>query len=212
MKKIIFTLVLLFSSEMYSQIDISGGMGISFFHSASMTDYLEVNFSGGEKQNSFNSSAEFFLEGDININPHVQLGLEYAFSIYSYNKILGITNYDISMSFHKPSILGYYVFPGKGYKFKLGGGIGYRYVDVTERIGYDEEYSSGGVGFLLRGQGLTTLRDNLFILISVDARYDINGEPSNGNRKIRNPIDDSNVNLNLISFAFKIGMTYVIGE
>lgn len=210
MKKIFCVIVILYSTTLYAQVDISGGMGISYFNSASLVDYINVNFSGGDPISSFSSSAEFFLEGDYSLNPEFQIGAEYAYSIYSYNKVLGITNYDISINYHKSSLLAYYVIPGKGYKFKFGGGIGLRLAEVTERIGQDTDYSSSGIGFVLRAQGLTTLGDDLYVLLGFDARYDINGEPSNNGMKIINPIDNSNVNLNLLSFGFKIGVAYVL--
>ena len=212
MKKYFLVIALLFSSTIWAQVDISTGMGISYFNAASLFDYINVNFSGGERLQSFSSSVEFFLEGDYTITPEFQIGLEYAYSIYSYNKILGITNYDLSVNFHKPSILAYYVIPGKGYKFKFGGGVGYRIAEATERIGEEINYTSNGFGLLLRAQGLTTLGDNLYVLLGVDARYDFNGEPSSNNMYIVNTIDNSNVNLNLLSFGFKIGIAYIFEE
>jgi hypothetical protein len=212
MKKYFFVLAIMFSSTIYSQIDISTGMGINYFNASSLFDYINVNFSGGDRLQSFNSAAEFFLEGDYTISPKFQVGLEYAYSIYSYNKLLGVTNYDLSLNFHKPSLLAYYIIPGEGYKFKFGGGVGYRISKATERIGENVNYSANGFGLLVRAQGLTTLGDDLYVLIGVDARYDLNGEPSSNNKTMINPIDNSNVNLNVLSFCFKIGIAYIIED
>lgn len=207
MRKVFITIIFL-TTTLSAQIDLTGGMGINYFNSSSLFDYLNINFTGGERLKSFNSSVEFFIEGDYNLNPGFQVGAEYGFSLFSYNNLLAGTNYDISITYHKPSVLAYYVIPGEGYKFKFGGGIGYRFVSLSERIGVEQDYSAKGIGFLLRTQAFTTLGDNLYVMLGFDARYDYNGEPSNDERYLMNTIDDTKVNLNLISFAFKIGIAY----
>ncbi|MBU1099851.1 MAG: outer membrane beta-barrel protein [Bacteroidetes bacterium] len=210
MKRIILLVFILSTTNIQAQFDISTGMGISYFNAASMTDYINVNFAGANQLKSFNSSVEFFIEGDYEINPSFQVGLEYALSLYSFNSNGAIAYYDFSVNFHKPTLLAYYVIPGKGYKFKFGGGLGYRSAQVTEKIGTDREYSSSGVGLVLRAQGITALSENFFAMIGADARYDYNGEPKDGETYIINGLDDSYVNLNLISVAFKIGVVYFI--
>ena len=210
MKKTFLLLFLAMGSIVKAQFDISGGMGISYFNSAALVDYINVNFAGRDEVKTFNSSVEFFTEGDYEVTPEFQIGFEYAFSLYSYNNNYGPTYYDISISYHKPSVLAYYVIPGEGYKFKFGGGIGYRFSSVTEKNITENDYSSGGIGLLLRTQAFTTLGDNVYAMIGFDARYDHNGEPSDGDYYLLNNIDNSKVDLNLISFAFKIGIAYFI--
>lgn len=210
MKKIFLLGLFLCTLSLQAQFDISTGMGISYFNSASMTDYLNVNFAGANQLKSFNSSVEFFIEGDYEVNPNFQLGLEYALSLYSFNNSGTTAYYDFSVNFHKPTLVAYYVIPGQGYKFKFGGGLGYRIANVTEKIGTDRKFSSSGVGVLLRAQGFTALGDDFYVMIGVDARYDNNGEPKDGDTNIINGLDDSPVNVNLISFAFKIGVAYFI--
>jgi len=210
MKKI-FALIFIFSSLIINaQVDVTGAMGIAFVNNASLKDYINSNFPSDKALSTFNSSFDLSLEADYTISENFEMGVEYVYNIFSYTSTFGgLGVYDLSYKHHKPSLLAYYVLPGSGYKFKLGGGIGYRMVDLDEKKIQSTNYTSSGLGFLLRIQGLTTLGGNLYANLGGSFRYDLPGEPeSSDGITIVDPIDGTNVNINSIVFSVNIGVTY----
>ena len=202
MKKYFLTIFLIFSSA-YSQYDINGGMGLNFFSAPDLRDYINANFATTDELQSFNTSADFFGEFGYNFNDSYQLSIEYTQNLYSFNSngIGGI--YDLKLTQHKPSIIGYYLITGVGYKFKFGGGLGIRFVTAEEKIpGLTQvlEYSTSGFGILLKTQGDTKLGGDFYALISGELRYEILGDLdfSSGNT----------VNLNSFGVALKLGLAY----
>ena len=202
MKKYFLTIFLIFSSA-YSQYDINGGMGLNFFSAPDLRDYINANFATTDELQSFNTSADFFGEFGYNFNDSYQLSIEYTQNLYSFNSngIGGI--YDLKLTQHKPSIIGYYLITGVGYKFKFGGGLGIRFVTAQEKIpGLTQvlEYSTSGFGILLKTQGDTKLGGDFYALISGELRYEILGDLdfSSGNT----------VNLNSFGVALKLGLAY----
>jgi hypothetical protein len=212
-KRILVTLTLLFSFEVYAQFEVSGGMGISFLNSPSFRDYLNVSYiPSGEQLSSFNSAVEFFGEVDYSISQDFQLGIEYAYQIYSFSINSSKAGfYEVSYQHHKPTLVAYYVIPGEGYKFKFGGGIGFRYLTLDEQVSNSPQpvnYTTSGLGFLLKIQGHTKLSGNLYANIGADMRYDMPGEPESSGKKIFDNSINENVNLNSLSFGVKLGVSY----
>ncbi|MEN8192170.1 MAG: hypothetical protein ABFS12_05105 [Bacteroidota bacterium] len=205
MKKISLILILILSIKVSAQVDVATGMGISFVNNPSLNEYLENSWSN-EEVYAFNSTAEFFLEVDFEITPTFQLGIEDAYTLFSYNNFVGFTNYEIKYGHHKPSLLAYYVISGEGYKFKFGCGAGIRFVDLSEKIYTEKKYSTSGFGFLLRTQGHTKLGGNFYANVGGTMRFDFPGEPSNGDDTIGRI--NENVNLNSFSVSVDIGISY----
>ncbi|VAX24759.1 hypothetical protein MNBD_IGNAVI01-2332 [hydrothermal vent metagenome] len=209
MKKIVFILLVFFVTKNISaQVDIAAGMGISFLTNSSLNDYFDAFFPSENKMPAFSSTAEFYLEADFSVTPTFQLGVEDVYTLYSYNTSIGFTNYELEYGHHKPSLLGYYVINGEGYKFKFGGGAGIRIVDLSEKITITENYSTIGYGFLLRAQGHTKLGGNFYANVGGTMRFDFPGEPANGERTLHNSIINENVNINSFSVSVDIGVSY----
>lgn len=210
MKKLLLSLVLfLFSSSLFAQIDVTGGMGITYVNNASLTDYLNIFFPSDSELNTFSSTVEFFIETDYSLNKNYQIGLEYVYQLFSYNTSYGGgVAYALSYSHHKPSFLAYYVISGKGYKFKFGGGLGLRFISLSEKILTTADYSATGFGVLLKAQGHTSLGGNVYLNLGVDLKYDFPGEPQMGDRYIVDNTIDENINLNSLSAGVKIGISY----
>ncbi len=210
MTKRIFVAVLIFISisSTNAQVDIAGGMGISFVASPSLSDYLNYNISSSNDLGTFNTTAEFYGEVDYTILPKLQIGFEYVFALYGYSTLLTGLNYELDYVHHKPSVLGYYVISGEGYKFKFGGGVGVRIVNLSEKKIVTSDYSSTGFGVLGRIQGHTTLGGNFYANVGSTIRYDAPGEPANGDVKIEDTITNESVNINSFSVSVNIGFSY----
>jgi hypothetical protein len=213
MKKYIFFLSLsLFSFQsMLAQVDVAGGMGISFVYNPSLNDYIEYNWSLDDVQ-PFVSTVEFYGEIDYSLNEKYQLGIEYVYSLYDYSSFINNLNYKLDYIHHKPSFLAYYVIAGEGYKFKFGGGLGLRIVQLTESIGTTEEgaiaFSTTGFGLLGKIQGHTKLSDNFYANIGSTIRFDAPGKPENNGVKRSNPSSNEDVNINSFSVSINIGISY----
>jgi hypothetical protein len=211
MKKLFVLLFLCSSIIINAQVDITGAMGIAFVNNSSLKDYINSNFPSEKELGTFNSSFDLSLEADYTISENFEMGLEYVYNIFSYTTSTfgGLGVYEISYKHLKPSLLAYYVLPGAGYKFKIGGGIGYRVVDLDEKIFQTVNYTTSGFGFLLRAQGLTTLGGNFYANLGGTFRYDLPGEVSESNpTDSGHSMEDYNVSINSIVFSVNIGVTY----
>lgn len=202
MKKNIFLslLFLIISHPIYAQVDIVGGMGISFVYAPSFNSYLEKR--ADDRINAFSSTAEFYGEVDYSITQKYQVGVEYVYTLFDFSSSYA-GSYNINYTHIKPSLLGYYVISGEGYKFKFGAGAGPRLIYLTENISIDEDYEALGIGFLLRAQGHTKLGDKFFVNIGSTLRTDFPGTPNNSNNAFH---DDANINS--FSVSVNIGISY----
>lgn len=205
-------LLLLFSTGIKAQIDVAGGMGISFVNNSSLKDYININFAAGDNISTFYSTVEGFAEVDYLVNKNFQIGLDYSYQYYSYNTSYGgIGQYKLSYANHKPSLVAYYVISGDGYKFKFGGGVGPRFLDLDETLPStisSTEYSKTGFGLLGRIQAHTLLSGNVYANVGMDARYDSVGEPEDSNGNILGQLSNEVVDLNSLSISIRVGVSY----
>lgn len=214
MKYLIIILLVVCSNYTKAQIELSGGMGITFNNTPSIADYINQNFATNEdKYPDFSSSILFFIEGDYEVNETYDIGIEIGYSISStsYDNLAG--KYELVHSVIKPSIVNYYVIRGVGYNIKLGGGVGARISLIDETLPLTNtsyKYNAFGIGFLLKAEGNTSLGGNLFANIGMEARYDLNGEAKRDGAALYNPIRRENVNFNSLSFGIRLGLMYRI--
>jgi hypothetical protein len=213
MKKLIIFIFFLAKTYSYSQFSVSAGMGFNIINTPSFTQYINTNFATpGNRLSDFNGAIEFFGELSYPLTDEYAISLDYSNVIYSFNTASYVGNYDISYIHLKPSLLAYYVLSGPGYQFKFGGGVGVRFVSLDEKlpnITVTNNYKSTGYGIVLRSSGNTILSSDMYANISVDFRYDLPGNLK-GNKYLYDFINKSEVNLNGISFAVKLGITYFI--
>ena len=202
MKKIMFLLLSLFFTfnTAFAQVDVISGMGIGFIYSPSLNSYLERRADG--ELNTFSTSAEFYAEVDYTISPKYQIGVEYVYNLFDFSSSYS-GSYTLSYIHQKPSVLGYYVLSGNGYKFKFGVGAGLRILDLTENISIAENFNAVGFGFLVRAQGNTKLSDNIYANIGSTLRTDFVGVPTNN---VGNFHED--ININSLSISVNIGVSY----
>lgn len=213
MKRMMILIFVLASlGKVSAQLDLNFAMGLDFKSSPSFRDYVNSSYaSPGNQVTSFKSSVGFSTEADYKIHNNFALGIEYNLQIDSYTAPFGNGGvYEISYNQHRPSIIAYYVLPGNGYQFKFGGGLGYRYVSLSERVFTSTNYNASGVGFLLRAIGNTLLSKDFYVLIGADLRYDLPGELSNGNKTLINNANGEKLNLNSISIGIYLGITLTL--
>lgn len=198
----------------FSQVQVRGSMGVDFVSTPSLYDYINQNFAASNSQvGSFNAAIIFSGEVDYDVSSNYEIGLDLGYRLYSFNTQNTIGQYDLTYHSFMPTLVNYYVINGDGYQFKFGGGAGVRFLSADESIpgtGSTQTYSSTGFGILLRAAGNTRLSDNFYINIGLDARYDINGEPSNGGNNLFNFASNSKVNFNSLSLGLGLGLTYFL--
>jgi len=212
----IFTLMIL-TKLSFAQVELKATMGIEFITIPSAQDYLNQNYAPLDDQlGTFNTAVIFTGEVGYFFQENFEMSIEVPYQIYSYNtNIPGAGQYDLSYNSLLPSVMAYYVFAGSGYNFKFGGGIGPRFVFVTEEKkwqGTSQEYTSTGFGGLLRAEGNTSLSEKFYANIGFDIRYDFNGEPENsGGTSLQNNVENESVNFNSFAVGIKLGISYIIG-
>lgn len=206
--------VLFFSLTASAQVDLMAGMGISFQSTPSLTDYINNLVPAGEEIAEYSSAVTFFGEADYTVNPTFDLGIEYEYRLFSYNTGFGgLGTYDLTSITHSPSILAYYVIKGPGYKFRFGGGGGYRLVSVDEELPTSNQvgnYTSSGFGLLLKAQAHTLLGGDFHAYIGADIRYDIIGEPSGDSGVLGTQNYGQEIDFNTLGVGIKVGISYFI--
>lgn len=210
MKKYLALVIVMLCSQLYAQWDVSASMGLDFKSSPRFRDYINMNFAKGSDQiASFKSAISFSAEADYKLDNSLAMGIEYNLQIDSYTTPVGAGGiYDISYSIHRPTVVAYYILPGQGYQFKFGGGVGYRYVNLSEKIFSSVDYTASGFGILIKAEGNTFLSKNLFALIGGNLRYDSIGELSDGSHKITNNSTGEDLNLSSVSIGIYLGLTF----
>ncbi|PKL84209.1 MAG: hypothetical protein CVV24_01160 [Ignavibacteriae bacterium HGW-Ignavibacteriae-3] len=212
--KTIYSIILLFIgvSSASAQWDLSLSMGLDLKYGPSFRDYVNSSFASGNNQiPSFKSAISFSGEVDYKLSRSFALGLEYDLQIDSYSITYSTGGaYEISYNMQRPSLMAYYVYPGTGYQFKFGGGVGPRFITLTEKINTSADYSSAGYGFVLKAEGNTMLSKNFYALIGTNFRYDISGDVSNSQNSIINRATGENLNLSTISFGIYLGVTFIL--
>jgi len=215
MKKIFWIFAVIMITKLsFAQIELKATLGINLITVPSLNDYIN-QITDADQLASFNTAAVFTIETGYFFNHSFEAGIEIPYQIYTYSTNLASGQYDLYFDELLPSLMAYYVILGSGYNFKFGGGLGPRFVFVTEEkkwLGASDQYNSIGFGGLIRIEGNTILAQNLYANIGVDMRYDFNGEPENSNGDaLYNIVDDENVNFNSFSVGIKLGVSYLIG-
>ena len=213
--KIRSLIILMFiSAPVFAQINFSGGMGIYFSANPNLNDYLNKFWASPyEKVSTFNSNVEFYLEAAYPLKNNLQIGIDYGYSIYSYGSAYKLP-YEISYSLHSPTLMAYYVQKGEGYQYRLGGGFGYRILQLEEKIYYPVKYDANGYGFEIKADGNTSLGGNLYANIGTVLRFDFFGETvPNENKPVDRPAvlleNIETVKFTTFSAGLRLGITYI---
>lgn len=212
MNKQKITLLFLFLTvNVFAQYEFRASMGLNFSAMPSVKDYINENFAGANQLNSFNSAVEFAFEAGYELNEKYQAGLEVGYETNSFTFTFFPTNYVFDYALFSPSLIGYYMIKGDGYKFKFGAGGGPRFISVEETKYTNQpiKYSSTGAGIVLKADGQTRLSDIFYAYIGVDLRYNLCGEPKDNNS---NHIiyKGDNINIKSLSAGIKLGVSVIL--
>ena len=208
---ILLAIIIFFPAGSFAQYTIRASMGIDFANTPSLNDYInQSQLTGGVQLNEFNAAIVFSGEVDYLESNNFAVGLEGSYLLNSYNYLTDGGKFEIGYRIFAPSILSYYVLTGKGYDFKFGGGFGLRIVNVSlslPGIPLIINYSNLGYGLILRAEGNTLLGGNFYANIGADLKYDVNGEPKNGNPQFDAKLKGTN--LNSLAVGLHLGISYI---
>ncbi|MBN8547366.1 MAG: hypothetical protein J0L60_14630 [Ignavibacteria bacterium] len=215
MKKIKFSIkpfffFFLLTASLFAQWEGRISMGLNMTSSANLRDYVNENFaSPGDYMADINSMIEFSGEVGYSAGSKLQLALEGAYSFNSFTNITMNGKYELNYKFISPTAMAYYMIRGDGYSFKLGGGLGPRFLLVNEIKPFvvtGLDYTSTGFGVVLKGSGSTALSKTVFAYIGADVRYDAGGTPKNNGNSLKHR--GSDLSINSLSFGLKLGISF----
>jgi hypothetical protein len=198
---------LLTERRLYS---ITGGLGVSMIRVADVVDYINFTFVPDSRISEFAASPEFYIGFDAQVSRTYGLEVEYAYLLRSYNVTQGGLNLTFSYAVHMPALLIHYMYAGKGYILKVGGGAGYHVAIFTQDyLGSVTNYSADGIGMKIAAEGNTAFDDHLFGTIGVAMRGDYLGEFKASKTQL--PLTGSNgrnIRMNFVTFGLRLGLAY----
>ncbi|MCX6144014.1 MAG: hypothetical protein NTZ35_12430 [Ignavibacteriales bacterium] len=163
-------------------IDFTAGMGIDLHSATSVVNYINLVAQPrlDEKVYAFSSAVEFYVVPEIQVSHDWSVGIEYSLLIKSYaiDDRSGFSRSDFSYQIHMPTLLLHRLILGEGYRVKMGGGIGYHFVDFSQSfptVGSEETLSADGIGMKLDAVGNTKFDETFYGSIGVDLRWDFEG-------------------------------------
>ena len=190
----------------------SAGLGVTLVRASDIVDYVNSISSSATRVDDFGVAAEFFGTVELRLNPTVGLKLEYAYLLKSHTVSgSGYPDYIVSYGVHMPTLIVQYLFFGKGYGLKLGGGFGYHIAAITQDYSSlgNIEYTSHGIGIKAEAEANTEFDEHLYGVITGDIRDDIMSEIKDSVGKpliIRNT--GKHAGMNFFSLGVKFGMIY----
>lgn len=206
-----FVLSLLTLSTTSAQPYINGGMGLSLNNISELRNYLNNYYAPSDNQiGVFSTAVEFSGEAGYTFNDYT-ISIDAGYEMNSYNYTVIGSLYEMKYSIFKPSLLYMKLFMGKGYYFRIGGGLGLRFTTVSEKqfpSNIFKDFTSTGWGVLIKADASTLLSDGVFAVIGGGIRYDVLGKPQNNGLGIKSPLANNELNFNEFSFLLSIGVSY----
>ncbi|MCX8009694.1 MAG: hypothetical protein N3A61_00945 [Ignavibacteria bacterium] len=217
MKKanLIFLILILITSISKSQnrLSISAGMGLDYNSSSSLNNYLSSNWNFINNESDFTTAVEFSGTVSYDISNQYLIELDLGYSINSFMKDFPSGRYELKYNVIMPNLVFCYFIQAKGYRFAFGGGGGYHFVNLTEKIPgstIEEDYSSKGLGLKLKAEGNTAISDNFYVLISADFKIDFLSNVSNENKTLVIKSNSEKFKMSFFGFGLKLGIKYFI--
>ncbi|MGB9773981.1 MAG: hypothetical protein ACP5JH_00635 [Bacteroidota bacterium] len=200
------------------QLAVAAGMGVTEIIAYDVVDYLNQFIIQRENRiDQFGTASEFFAAPEFRFGDSFSTKLEYAYLLKSYQIIQAEGTHDVAYAVHMPTFVLHRIIDGDGYALKFGGGVGYYFGSFDEKLsayGMDRTLRASGVGIKLDVEGNTTLGDNLFVYLGIDARWSFIPtlrDGSGNNIIIRVPNEAAReVSMRFFSAGIKLGILFVL--
>src|SRR3989304_5913425 len=93
----LFCMLLLVYSTSYSQIRIRASMGVDYVSTPSLYDYINQNYSASSNDlGSFKAAVNFSGEIDYAVTENYEVGIDFAYRLYSYTTSFGLQKYEMA--------------------------------------------------------------------------------------------------------------------
>ena len=197
-------------------ISFSFGMGINYCNNNSLIDFIELQIPDyntipqNERFSQFSTGLEFFGGVEYQISRNFSIKGDYSYFIKSIN-ISRFQNYDYSYINHQPYIILNYIIPQEYFFLKIGGGVGYFMSHLTvKEFGYQQDYSSSGVGLKLEGIFNAQISKNVASYLSGFITQSFQSDLKDGNDVVLKSRDNSTVNLSSFGLGLRLGLEVFI--
>ena len=167
------------------RMGISAGMGVSYLTQRDLVDMINGGYASGKRVDEFNSAVDFFGSVFLPLSADWALRFEYAYVLNGYNISAPFGPGEFTAILHMPSILLEYILVEEGV-YNLSGGVGGGYHIGSLEVEYGtirDSYTAAGPGMVMMLSGNTALGENLFVHLSVNARWEFLGELRNGSEQ-----------------------------
>lgn len=205
------------TSERVGSFGIAAGLGITEADASDMVDYLNTYLAASdERMSRFTTATEFFAAPEYRLSGMFSLTLEYSYLLKSYE----LSRWDygtltLTYGIHMPTLMLQRVVDGDGYAFKFGGGLGWYFGSMSEKLsvyGAERNARSSGPALALDIEGNSSLGDNLSVYLGADARFASLPELKDGDGRTVTFHDRSGagrtLSLSFFSAGIKLGLLY----
>jgi hypothetical protein len=171
-------------SQLSSRIALSGGMGVEYVSAAEIVDYVNaraVAAGATQRVSVFKAGVGFFGSLAYPVSMDLVLKAEYVYFLGSYNPEIPYVPSEFTLTAHMPSIILQYVLWDKQfYNIKVGGGLGYHFISLSEKyFTVDDELTGKGLGALIDLEANTAFGDHLFAYLGGNLRFEFIGKLKN---------------------------------
>jgi hypothetical protein len=197
-----------------TMIACSAGLGVTLVRAAYVADYVNSVSTSPTRANDFGVASEFVGALEFKLAKPWGVKLEYSYLLHSQPvQEGGVGDYTLSYGIHLPEVMAQYLIFGKGYAFKIGGGIGYHIAKVSEDYASlgTIDYRSTGIGIKAEAEANTEFDEHFFGVISGDVRTEYMSELKDAAGK---PLmmrgTGKHVTMNFQSLGLKFGIMYYL--
>lgn len=163
-------------------IGVTAGLGIQAQSMAQLADYMNAVAQPAvpDKFDEFNSVADLFLTPEVQVSEEWSIGIDYALQLRSFT-VRGTQGFgasEFAYAVQTPILFAHYLIPGEGYWMKVGGGAGYQWGTLTQKLfGSQEEvrFRAHGIAIKLQAVAATRFDKSFYGTIGVDLRWNIGG-------------------------------------
>ncbi len=186
---------------------VSAGMGVCYISAPDLVDLVNATPGAVERLSQFKAAVDFFGIVSVPITPDWVLKLEYSYVLSSYNIETQYGTVQNTVVMHMPTLIAQYLLVDRGiYNVKIGAGAGY-HIGVLEEQFISENFSAGGLGFVLDLEANTAFGEHVYVYLGGDLRWDLIGDlkTSTGNSPGGTTFQPT---LHLFGAGARLGFTY----
>jgi hypothetical protein len=210
---VIILLTVLSNALAQKNFNVSSGMGLNYYLMESLNDYLSYNWGFNNRKDDFNSAVDFFGSFGFDLSSDYSVDLDISYSINSFNRSAGVGSYEFAYSLIMSSLILNYHLGQNDYRVSIGAGGGYHFASVREKIPSSisfADFGSKGFGLMIKADGISAISSNLFILVSVNARFNNFSDLLSGTQfLVINKTNKENLDLSFTSIGLRLGMKYI---